>query len=134
MRFVWRYTDVMYQLRIQQVKHTVVLSIKVMRFSAVFSQLFLVTPHGRLLNYKSTLLHIWHQYILEYKNQKCQNTLKCVSKKQPGPNSHYTVRALPDPWNKCISFHLVSKLSTPTCLLLRSHSVIIRFPHPGDKL
>lgn len=58
MRFVWRYTDVMYQLRIQQVKHTVVLSIKVMRFSAVFSQLFLVTPHGRLLNYKSTLLHI----------------------------------------------------------------------------
>lgn len=37
MRFVWRYTDVMYQLRIQQVKHTVVLSIKVMRFSAVFS-------------------------------------------------------------------------------------------------
>lgn len=128
-RFVWCYTDMIYQLRIQQVKHTVVLGIKVMRYSAVFSQLFLVTLHGCLPNYRSTLLHICHQYILGYKNQKYQNALKCVSKKQPGPNSHCTVRALPDSWNK---WHFVCNYpSSFSCFCV--HSVIIRFFHADDK-
>lgn len=100
-----------YQFRMQQVKHTVILSIKGLRYTVVLSHLLLAPLCRYFLNYRFSLIHTCQQYILEYKNMEALKYIEtCLEKSEPGPISLYTHTALSDHWNK---WHLVYKLSVP---------------------
>lgn len=101
-----------YQFRMQQVKHAVILSIKGLRYTIVFSHLLLVPLCGYFLNYRFSLLRTCQQYILEYKNMEALKYIEtCLEKSDPGHISLHTQTALSDHWNK---WHLVYKLSVPS--------------------
>lgn len=101
-----------YKFRMQQVQHAVILSIKGLRYTTVFSHLLLVPLCGYFLNYRFPLLHTCQEYILEYKNMEVLKYIEtCLEKSDPGPISLYTQTALPDHWNK---WHFVYKLSIPS--------------------